>query len=71
MVAIFEGTIEKAAALAVFMPIIAGQGGNAGIQTVTIVVRGIALGEMEPRDAWRSAAQGDRARADPWRAVRR
>ncbi len=51
MVAIFEGTIEKAAALAVFMPIIAGQGGNAGIQTVTIVVRSIALGEIEPSDA--------------------
>jgi magnesium transporter len=51
MVAIFEGTIEKAAALAVFMPIVAGQGGNAGIQTVTMVVRSIALGEVEPRDA--------------------
>jgi magnesium transporter len=51
MVAIFEGTIAKAAALAVFMPIIAGQGGNAGIQTVTIVVRGIALGEIEGKDA--------------------
>jgi len=53
MVAVFEGTIQKAAALAVFMPIIAGQGGNAGIQTITIVVRGIALGEIEPRDARR------------------
>jgi magnesium transporter len=53
MVAIFEGTIEKAAALAVFMPIIAGQGGNAGIQTITIVVRSMALGEIEPRDARR------------------
>src|SRR3990172_4636703 len=42
MVAIFEGTIQKAAALAVFMPVVAGQGGNAGIQTITIVVRGIA-----------------------------
>jgi magnesium transporter len=52
IVAIFEGTIADAAALAVFMPIVAGQGGNAGIQTVTIVVRGIALGEVEPRDAW-------------------
>ncbi len=50
VVAIFENTIARAAALAVFMPIIAGQGGNAGIQTVTIVVRGIALGEIEPRD---------------------
>jgi magnesium transporter len=53
MVAIFEGTIEKVAALAVFMPIIAGQGGNAGVQTVTIVVRSIALGEVESNDAWR------------------
>jgi magnesium transporter len=52
MVAIFEGTIAKAAALAVFMPIIAGQGGNAGIQTVTMVVRSIALGEVEPGDTW-------------------
>lgn len=53
VVAIFEGAIEKAAALAVFMPIVAGQGGNAGTQTTTIVVRSIALGEIEPRDAWR------------------
>ena len=53
MVAIFEGTIEKAAALAVFMPIVAGQGGNAGIQTITIVVRGMAVGEIELRDARR------------------
>jgi magnesium transporter len=52
IVALFEGTIADAAALAVFMPIVAGQGGNAGIQTVTIVVRGIALGEVEPHDAW-------------------
>lgn len=52
MVAIFEGTIARAATLAVFMPIIAGQGGNAGIQTVTIVVRSLALGEIEPSDAW-------------------
>ena len=53
IVALFEGTIADAAALAVFMPVIAGQGGNAGIQTVTIVVRGIALGELESGDAWR------------------
>jgi magnesium transporter len=53
MVAAFEGTIEKAAALAVFMPIVAGQGGNAGIQTITIVVRGMALGEIEMSDARR------------------
>jgi len=51
VVAAFEGTIERAAALAVFMPVVAGQGGNAGIQTITIVVRGIAVGEIEMRDA--------------------
>jgi magnesium transporter len=53
VVAAFQGTIEKAAALAVFMPIVAGQGGNAGIQTITIIVRGIAVGEIELRDARR------------------
>jgi magnesium transporter len=51
VVAAFEGTIASAAALAAFMPIIAGQGGNAGIQTVTMIVRSLALGEIESRDA--------------------
>jgi magnesium transporter len=46
VVAMFEGTIEKVAALAVFMPIVAGMGGNAATQTLTVVVRGIALGEL-------------------------
>lgn len=46
IVNVFEGTIEQVAALAVFMPVIAGQGGNAGIQTATIVVRSMALGEV-------------------------
>jgi magnesium transporter len=50
-VSLFEGTIEQVAALAVFMPMVAGMGGNAGIQTITLVVRSIALGEIEPRDA--------------------
>jgi len=53
VVAAFEPTIEKLTALAVFMPVVAGQGGNAGIQTITIVVRGIALGEIELRDVRR------------------
>lgn len=53
IIASFEGTIERAAALAVFMPIIAGVGGNAGIQTITIVVRGMTLGEVAPGDAQR------------------
>ena len=50
MVNAFSGTIEQAAVLAVFMPIIAGMGGNAGIQTITLVVRSLALGEVELGD---------------------
>ncbi len=52
-VSAFEGTIARVAVLAVFMPLVAGMGGNAGLQTLTLVVRSIALGEVEPRDAWR------------------
>jgi len=47
VVRLFQGTIEKWAALAVFMPIVAGMGGNAGTQTLTVFVRGLALGEVE------------------------
>jgi magnesium transporter len=46
VVALFEGTIDLFPALAVFMPIVAGMGGNAGTQTLTVIVRGIALGEL-------------------------
>lgn len=48
VVGAFESVIAKVTALAMFMPVIAGQGGNAGMQTVTIVTRGIALGEVPP-----------------------
>ena len=47
----FEGTVARVAVLAVFMPIIAGMGGNAGIQTLTLIVRSIALGELRGREA--------------------
>jgi magnesium transporter len=50
IVSAFQPTIERAAVLAVFMPVIAGQAGNAGIQTATIVIRSLALGEISPRD---------------------
>ena len=46
VVGLFQGTIEKVVALAVFMPIVAGMGGNAATQTLAVVVRGIALGEL-------------------------
>jgi magnesium transporter len=53
VVGLFQGTIEKVVALAVFMPIVAGMGGNAATQTLAVVVRGIALGEL----TWANARQ--------------
>jgi magnesium transporter len=50
IISVFQGTISRAAAVAVFMPMIAGQAGNAGIQTATIVVRSMALGELGTGD---------------------
>lgn len=50
IVSLFESTIAQAALLASFMPIIAGHGGNAGSQTSTLVVRGLALNEIGRRD---------------------
>src|SRR6188472_1547651 len=46
VVALFENTLTALPFLAIFMPIVAGMGGNAGTQTLTVVVRGIALGEL-------------------------
>jgi len=46
VVKLFEGAIGKVTALAVFMPVVAGMGGNAATQTLTVIVRGIALGEL-------------------------
>ncbi|MGE0059620.1 MAG: magnesium transporter [Dehalococcoidia bacterium] len=53
IISLFEGTLDKLAALAIFMPMIAGQAGNAGIQTATIMVRSMALGEVELSDGLR------------------
>lgn len=46
VVSLFEDTISKFAILAVYMPIVAGQGGNAATQALAVVVRGLALGEI-------------------------
>ena len=43
----FEATIEKVAALAALMPIVASMGGIAGTQTVTLIIRGLALGQVQ------------------------
>ena len=42
----FQGTLEKVVALAVLMPIVASMGGIAGSQTLTLVIRGLALGQV-------------------------
>jgi len=46
VVGLFQHTIEKVVILAALMPIVAGMGGNAATQTITVMVRGIALGEV-------------------------
>jgi magnesium transporter len=49
MVSLFETTITRVVALAVFLPLVASQGGIGGTQTVTLVVRSMALGEVPRR----------------------
>lgn len=44
---LFEGSIQQVVALATFMPIVAGMGGNGATQTLTVVIRGIALGDLD------------------------
>jgi len=48
VVGLFEGIIAKIAALAVLLPVVAGQGGNTGSQSLAVVMRGIALREVMP-----------------------
>jgi magnesium transporter len=50
----FETVIAGMVALAVFLPLVSGEGGNAGSQTATVIVRGIALGEVLPTDGMRA-----------------
>lgn len=54
VVRLFEGTIQRWTALAAFMPIVAGMGGNAGTQTLTVFVRALALGEIDWRSGMRA-----------------
>ncbi len=54
VVGLFEETIAKWTALAIFLPIVAGQGGNAGMQTLTVIIRDMALGELTPGDGRRA-----------------
>jgi len=53
VITLFEDTIQALAVAAAFMTIVAAQGGNAGIQTLTVIVRGLALGEVSLKHAKR------------------
>jgi magnesium transporter len=46
VISLFEGTLEQVVALAILMPIVASMGGVAGTQTLTVVIRGMALGQI-------------------------
>ena len=54
VVGLFEETIAKMSVLAVLMPIVAGLGGNSGIQTLTVITRGIALGELSMKNSYQA-----------------
>ena len=51
VIGLFQATIEKVVVLAVLMPIVASMGGIAGSQTLTLVIRGLALGQVEASNA--------------------
>jgi len=51
VVGLFQATLEKVVVLAVLMPIVASMGGIAGSQTLTLIIRGIALGQVERSNA--------------------
>jgi magnesium transporter len=52
VISFFEGALQSMVALAVLMPIVASQGGNAGTQTLAVAVRGLALRELTWLNAW-------------------
>ena len=62
VVGLFEGTIARFTALAVLMPVVAGQSGNSGMQALAVTMRGLALREIRPthwpRLIWKEAGTG-------------
>jgi magnesium transporter len=62
VIKVFDQTLEQMIALAVLMPIVASMGGNAGTQTMTVAVRALATGDLNPVDiarfVWRETAVG-------------
>ncbi|UFH58188.1 magnesium transporter [Sulfurovum mangrovi] len=54
VIGMFESTLQSVVALAILMPIVASMGGNAGTQSLTVVVRQLALGDIAKHDAFRT-----------------
>jgi magnesium transporter len=52
IVGLFTRTLSAVIAIAVFMPVVANMGGNAGTQTLAVTVRGLAIGELTYRNTW-------------------
>ena len=52
VIGLFESTISRVVILAAYLPIVAGMGGNAATQTLAVTVRGIALNEIDEKNAW-------------------
>jgi magnesium transporter len=50
VLSLFENTIAQVAVLAAFFPVVAGVSGSAGTQTLTVTVRGLALGDISPKE---------------------
>lgn len=55
VVGLFEDTISKIVVLAVFLPVLAGQSGNTGCQSLAVTIRGMTLGELKPGGALKVA----------------
>lgn len=53
VVGLFESTIDQLVVLAVFLPVMAGQTGNTGLQALAVALRGMTLGELKPSDSGR------------------
>src|SRR5262245_13975764 len=58
VIGVFEGSIQKLVALAALMPIVAGIGGNSGNQTITMIVRAVALGQVSRESARKLIGKG-------------
>ena len=61
----YEDEIAKVVALSFFIPLLIGTGGNSGSQTVTTIVRGLAVGEIRLRDFWPGPRPRGRQRPRP------